>query len=288
MVAASSRKKSALEFLALGRLLAEHLQQVLRAAAADDLLELRAEVRHQAHLLDDEVDHLPLPVRLPEPVVDGDVVRAAATQDLGLDGPVAVWLLAIAHDGDLLVVVVVEAAPVGRRQVPLELALELLLLLGAELAPVARQDETAEGVEVDVLEHDLLHLVPPRLLREALVGQDGEHLIRRALDDLAGRLLGAGPDRESGQQTPARDRQPTAEMVMEPCRGLALHRWGSSRASPSRPDPRSTPDAAAGTHCARTHSSRATPPSHRPPPAGTAPACSRRRRRARRRGSSRR
>ena len=155
----------------------------------EDLLELRAEVRHQAHLLGDHVDHLPLPVRLPQPVVDDEVVRAAAAQHPGLHGHVAVGFLAVADDGHLVVAVVVQATAVGRGQVALELALELRLLLGREGVPVAGQHETAEGVEIGVGEDDALHLLAAGLLGEVLLGEHGEHLVGRGLHDVARRLL---------------------------------------------------------------------------------------------------
>src|SRR5262245_11083521 len=64
--------------LAPRALVPDHLDELLRRPAAQDRLELRPIVRHQAHLLDDEIDDLPLAVGLSQAIVELDVVAATA------------------------------------------------------------------------------------------------------------------------------------------------------------------------------------------------------------------
>src|SRR5262245_19496239 len=92
-----------------GVLLMNQSNQLPRRLIRQQILELRPEVRHEAHTLDHEVDDLPLAVHLPEPIVDEDVVAPAAARDLRLHGDVASRFLAIADDLDLLVLVAVDA-----------------------------------------------------------------------------------------------------------------------------------------------------------------------------------
>src|SRR5207247_95718 len=94
-------------------ILALHVEELGRSPAVHDLLELGAEVRDQAHALDDDVDDAPGVVLLAEPIVDQHVGAAPAAQDLGLDGPVAAPLVVVAHHLDLLVIVALDVAPMG-------------------------------------------------------------------------------------------------------------------------------------------------------------------------------
>src|SRR5262245_64953677 len=84
-------------------LLAQHVEHPLRAALAHEVLELGAEVRDQADALDHEVDDAPGVALLAEAVIDQDVLRAAAAEDLRGDAPVAARLLVVAGDLDPLV-----------------------------------------------------------------------------------------------------------------------------------------------------------------------------------------
>src|SRR5205823_5743884 len=152
-------------------ILALLVEELRRPAAAHDVLELGAEVRDQAHALDDDVDDAPGVVLLAQPVVDQHVGVAAAAQDLRLHRPVAVPLVALAHHLDLLVAVALDAAPVGERQVRLEEPHELRLLVGGEPAPVPRQHEARHGVEVEVGAGQVLDAVALLLAREAFVAE---------------------------------------------------------------------------------------------------------------------
>src|SRR5437879_2783516 len=97
-----------LERLTLRVLLAQDLEELRRPPAAHDLLELGAEVRNQAHALDDDVDDAPGVVLPAQAVIDQHVGAAPAAQDPGLHAPVAVPLVALAHHLDLLVVVALD------------------------------------------------------------------------------------------------------------------------------------------------------------------------------------
>src|SRR5437016_1356263 len=192
---------SGLERLALRVLLAQDVEELRRAAAAHDLLELGAEVRNQAHALDDDVDDAPDVVLPAQPVIDQHVGAAPAAQDLGLHAPVAAPLVALAHHLDLLVVVALDVAPVGERQVFPEELHELRLLRGGEPAPVPRQHEARHGVEVDVGVGEVLDAMALLVAREALVAEDVDRLLGHLLDQGARALTRARRARETRDQT---------------------------------------------------------------------------------------
>src|SRR5262249_17325518 len=122
--ASGLRLRSALEGFTTRVLVVDEADQVAGGLRREQLLELRAEVRDEAHALDDHVDDLPLAVRLAQAVVDEDVVGAAAAVDARPDGAVAARLLAIADDRQRLVLVAVDALAVRDGQVLLELVPE--------------------------------------------------------------------------------------------------------------------------------------------------------------------
>src|SRR5436190_17201893 len=190
-----------LERLTLRVLLAQDLEELGRPPAAHDLLELGAEVRDQAHALDDDVDDAPGVVLLAQPVIDQHVAAAPAAQDPGLHAPIAAPLVALAHHLDLLVVVALDVAPVGERQVLPEELHELRLLGGGEPAPVPRQHEARHGVEVDVGVGEVLDAMALLLAREALVAEDVDRLPAHLLDQGARALARVRHAREARDQS---------------------------------------------------------------------------------------
>src|SRR5215470_1652525 len=94
--AAALRRRCRHQRLAAGVLFLQQRQEAVGAAVGDDVLELRAEVRHQADPLDDDVDDLPLAIALAQAIVDHDVRAVPTAQDLGLYGDVAAVLFALA------------------------------------------------------------------------------------------------------------------------------------------------------------------------------------------------
>src|SRR5438552_14065188 len=190
-----------LKRLTLRVLLAQDLEELVRPPAAHDLLELGAEVRDQAHALDDDVDDAPGVVLLAQPVLAQHVGAAPAAQDPGLHAPIAVPLVALAHHLDLLVVVALDAAPVGERQVLPEELHELRLLGGGEPAPVPRQPEARHGVEVDVGVGEVLDAMALLLAREAPVAEDVDRLLGHLLDQDARAFARVRRGREAREQT---------------------------------------------------------------------------------------
>src|SRR5438552_6601596 len=233
---ASPAVASGLERLALRVLLAQDVEELRRAAAAHDLLELGAEVRNQAHALDDDVDDAPGVVLPAQPVIDQHVGAAPAAQDLGLHAPVAAPLVALAHHLDLLVVVALDVAPVGERQVFPEELHELRLLGGGEPAPVPRQHEARHDVEVDVGVGEVLDAVALLLARQALLAEHVDGRLGHLLDDGARALARA---RHAGEARGARD---GGESAMAPAHGFSSRsnsRWYSSSLSSALPSARS-------------------------------------------------
>src|SRR5208337_3761094 len=171
-------------------------KQLLRAALSENLLELGAVARDNAHTLDYDVDHVPGATLLAEPVVHLHVPRLAA-DDVRLDRGVAQRLLAFSVDDHLLLAKLPDASAIAHSERALELTLELLALLRSELLPVFRQHEAADRVEVDGRVGDLFEA--PNLLVVACPGvQDLDHFLGLHLHHGPRRLCRAGrPGRES-------------------------------------------------------------------------------------------
>src|SRR5438094_5661831 len=227
---------SGLERLALRVLLAQDVEELGRSPAVHDLLELGAEVRDQAHALDDDVEDAPGVVLLAEPIVDQHVGAAPAAQDLGLDGPVAAPLVVVAHHLDLLVVVALDVAPIGERQVLPEELHELRLLRGGELAPKAGQHEARHGLEVDVGVGEVLDAMALLVAREALVAEDVDCGAAHLLDDGTRALARERPARE------ARGERDDGESATAPVHGFSSRSnsgWYSSSLSSALPSARS-------------------------------------------------
>src|SRR5438552_10104711 len=233
---ASPAVASGLERLALRVLLAQDVEELRRAAAAHDLLELGAEVRNQAHALDDDVDDAPGVVLPAQPVIEQHVGAAPAAQDPGLHAPVVAPLVALAHHLDLLVVVAFDVAPIGERQVLPEELHELRLLRGGELAPKAGQHEARHGLEVDVGVGEVLDAMALLVAREALVAEDVDCGAAHLLDDGTRALARERPARE------ARGERDDGESATAPLHGFSptsTSGWYSSSLSSALPSARS-------------------------------------------------
>src|SRR5262245_9250136 len=131
----------------------ELLDEIGKGARLDDLVELCAVVRAEAHALDVDVVHQPLVPLLQEAIVDGDLSAALREEAGGYRGRVPVH--ALRQVLDLLAAVQFDLGDVRALEEITEERDELRTLLVGQGLPVAGEGAPSDLVEVEDVVGDL-------------------------------------------------------------------------------------------------------------------------------------
>src|SRR6185369_4343618 len=173
-----------------GGLGAELVEQLVDRGAGEDAIELRAKVRRQADIVDDDIVDFPLPVDAVQAIIDGEIF-AGAVDDFGIDLRL-VLIDAFAHKNNLLAAVGLERAHVRAFDKRGEHRDELVFATVQVLPAVAERPLRHLG-EVEARQQDVADLFDRLVFVRAARGDDFLKDLRDALDgglNLLRRLLG--------------------------------------------------------------------------------------------------